>query len=82
MLALQTNLGGRVRMLTESEALELVKTALAMHDARRPVPTAVTFADAARMLEISTRTLTRMKPPRNKANLIPYCWVIEASAAK
>lgn len=69
-------------MLTESEAVELICKALAIHAAEHPVPTAVTFGDAARMLEISTRTLTRMKPPRNKANLIPYRWVIEAMAAK
>lgn len=69
-------------MLTETEALDLIKKALALHDASRPIPTAVTFSDAAQMLGISTRTLTRMKPPRNKANLIPYSWVIEASAAK
>lgn len=69
-------------MLTETEALELIRKALALHDAGRPIPTAVSFADAARMLEISTRTLTRMKPPRNKVNLIPYSWVIEAMASK
>jgi hypothetical protein len=69
-------------MLTQEEAVSLIRKALALHDAERPVPTAVSFKDAARMLEISTRTLTRMKPPRNGAGLIPYGWVVEMLASK
>jgi predicted DNA-binding transcriptional regulator YafY len=69
-------------MLTEQDAMNLIRRALAMHDAERPVPTAVTVADAARMLEVSTRTMSRMRPPKNKAGLVPYSWVIEQLAAK
>lgn len=69
-------------MLTETEALELIRKALVLHDAERPVPSHVSVADAAEMLDVSTRTITRMKPPRNRAGKIPYRWVLEALAAR
>ena len=69
-------------MLTESEALELIRKALAIHDAQRPVPSCVSVAEAAEMLGVSTRTIVRMKLPRNAAGKIPYEAVLEARAAK
>lgn len=69
-------------MLTEQEALELIRKALVIHDAQRPVPSCVSVADAAEMLGVSTRTVIRMKLPRNAAGKIPYEAVLEARAAK
>jgi len=69
-------------MLTETEALDLIRKALKLHDAERPVPTCVSVAEAAEMLGVSTRTVVRMKPPRNKAGKVPYSWVVEALAAR
>lgn len=69
-------------MLTESEALELITKALAIRDAERPVPTHVSVEQAAEMLDVSTRTIIRMKLPRNAAGKIPYRAVLEALAAR
>lgn len=69
-------------MLTETEALELIRKALAIHDAERPLPSHVSVPDAAEMLGIHRRTLERMKPPRNGVGKIPYRWVLEALAAR
>jgi hypothetical protein len=69
-------------MLTEQEALGLITKALAIRDAERPVPAHVSIDEAAEMLTVSRRTITRMKPPKNKAGKIPYRWVLEALAAK
>lgn len=69
-------------MLTETEALELIRKALALHDAERPVPSHVSVSEAAEMLDVSTRTVVRMKPPRNGVGKIPYRWVLEALAAR
>lgn len=69
-------------MLTEEEALNLIRTALAMHDAARPVPSCVTVVEAARMLGVSTRTVTRMNLPRNAVGKIPYEAVLAARSAR
>ena len=69
-------------MLTETEALDLIRKALAIRDAERPVPSCVSVAEAAEMLGVSTRTVVRMKLPRNKAGKIPYRAVLEALAAR
>jgi hypothetical protein len=69
-------------MLTQEEAVDLIRKALAIHDAERPVPTCVTVAEAAEMLGVSKRTAIRMKLPRNKAGKVPYRAVLEALAAK
>lgn len=69
-------------MLTDKEALELIKTALAMHDAQRPVPSCVSVTEAAKMLGVSRRTAVRMNLPRNAAGKIPYEAVLEARAAR
>ena len=73
---------GTVNMLTQEEAVDLIRKALAIHDAERPVPTCVTVAEAAEMLGVSKRTAIRMKLPRNKAGKVPYRAVLEALAAK
>jgi len=69
-------------MLTEQEALSLITKALAIHDAARPVPSHVSVTEAAEMLDVSTRTLRRMKPAKNEAGKIPYRWIVEALAAR
>lgn len=69
-------------MLTEQEAMDLIRKALAIRDAERPVPPHVSVTEAAEMLGVSTRTVVRMKLPRNKAGKIPYRVLIEALAAK
>lgn len=75
-------LDGGESMLTEQEAMELIRKALAIHDAERPVPSGVSVADAAKMLGVSARTVVRMRLPRNAAGKIPYRAVLEALAAK
>lgn len=69
-------------MLTEQEAVDLIRKALAIRDAERPVPPHVSITDAAEMLGVSTRTITRMRPPKNAAGKIPYRWLVETLAAK
>lgn len=69
-------------MLTEQEAMDLIRKALAIRDAERPVPSCVSVADAAEMLDVSPRTIRRMKLPRNAAGKIPYRVVLEALAAR
>lgn len=69
-------------MLSEAEAMELIRKALAIHDAERPVPSGVSVAEAAEMLGVSTRTVVRMKLPRNAAGKIPYRAIQEALAAR
>lgn len=69
-------------MLTETEAMELIRKALAIRDAERPVPSSVTVAQAAEMLGVSRRTVIRMKLPLNQVGKISYRTVIEALAAR
>lgn len=69
-------------MLTEHDAMNLIRKALALHDAERPVPSHVSVAEAAEMLGVTTRTISRMKPQRNKAGKIPYRWIVETLAAR
>jgi len=69
-------------VLTEQEAMDLIRKALAIRDAERPVPSCVSVADAAEMLGVSTRTVARMRLPRNAAGKIPYRALLEALAAK
>lgn len=68
-------------MLTEQEAMELIRKALALHDAQRPVPACVSVAQAAKLLSLSTRTVTRMNPPR-VAGKVPYSWIVETLASR
>jgi len=69
-------------MLTEQEALDLITKALAIRDAERPVPSCVSVSEAAEIMGVSTRTVVRMKLPRNKAGKIPYRAVLEALAVR
>jgi predicted DNA-binding transcriptional regulator YafY len=69
-------------MLTEQEAMDLIRKALAIRDAERPVPSHVSVEQAAEMLNVSSRTVIRMKLPRNAAGKIPYRALLEALAAK
>lgn len=69
-------------MLTEQEAIDLIRKALAIRDAERPVPSCVSVSEAAEMLGVSTRTVVRMKLQRNAAGKIPYRVVLEALAAR
>jgi predicted DNA-binding transcriptional regulator YafY len=69
-------------MLTEQEAMDLIRKALAIRDAERPVPSHVSVEQAAEMLDVSPRTIIRMKLQRNAAGKIPYRVVLEALAAR
>jgi hypothetical protein len=69
-------------VLSKEEALELIRLALAMHDACRPTPAAVTVQQADEMLGVTTRTISRMKPPKHGAGRIPYVWVVEQLAVR
>jgi hypothetical protein len=64
------------RMYSEHEvskiALDAAKVALAEFAAQ----TTVSIADAAKRLDVSTRTIHRMKPPRI-GDRIPYSWVMK-----
>ena len=64
--------------ITEQDALALIRKALALHDAERPVPACVSMNEAAKMLGVSVRTLVRRQPPRNAVGKVPYRWVLEA----
>lgn len=69
-------------MLTEQEGLELIRKALAIRDAERPVPSHVSVAEAAEMLGVNRKTIARLKLPRNAVGKIPYRAVLEALAAR
>lgn len=63
---------------------EIRKVAIAAAEevlARRPVPTAVTLAQAAEILGVTPRTAQKLKLPRNKAGKIPYEAVLAARDA-
>ena len=69
-------------MLTEQEAMQLIVKALEIHDAKRPVPSHVSVAEAAEILDVTPRTITRMKLPRNSVGKIPYEAVLAARSAR
>ncbi len=54
---------------------EVIRQTVAETLARRPTPTTVSLSQAAEMLEVSTRTIQRMNPPRSAGGRIPYSWV-------
>jgi hypothetical protein len=68
------------RMYTESEARQLAvdaaRQALAMFKAERPMPACLSVADTAKALDVSVRTIARMKPPK-VGGKIPYSWVLK-----
>lgn len=61
---------------TEQEARKLAVTAAMAAMAGRPVPSLVTIGQAAEMLGVSIRTVTRRMPPRGIGGRIPYEWVL------
>jgi hypothetical protein len=69
------------KMLTKAEALELVLKALEHHDALRPVPSVVSIAQVAEMLDCCEKTVRRMKFPRI-GDKIPYSAVLEKLAER
>ena len=69
-------------MITKEEARQLIREAVLEALAQRPMPSYVTKADAAEMLGVSTRTIDRMKPPRNGVGKIPYGWVLDELASR
>lgn len=69
-------------MLTKEEARELIREAVREALAERPLPSSVSVKQAAEILDVSTRTIVRMRPPRNGVGQIPYSWVAEALAAR
>lgn len=68
-------------MITKEEARQLIRQAVREVLAERPVPACVSVAEAARMLGLSTRTVTRMNPPR-VAGKVPYSWIVETLASR
>jgi hypothetical protein len=70
------------RMYSEAEvskiAIEAAEAALARFAVYHPLPSCVTATEAAEMLGVSTKTITRMKLPRNDAGKIPYVDLLKA----
>jgi hypothetical protein len=70
------------RMYSEHEvskiALEAAEAALMRFRSENPPPSCVTATEAAKMLGVSTKTITRMALPRNKAGKIPYVDLLKA----
>lgn len=60
----------------------LVDAAIARVLAGRPVPSTVSIAQAAEMLDVSTRTILRMNPPKAAGNKVPYSWVLKRLESK
>jgi len=68
-------------MITKEEAQQLISDAVRKVLAERPVPACVSVAEAAKLLSLSTRTVTRMNPPR-VAGKVPYSWIVETLASR
>jgi hypothetical protein len=66
--------------LSKEEAEILVSRGVERALASRPVPSTVSVAQAAEMLGVSLRTVTRRQPPRGIGGRIPYEWVLEQRA--
>lgn len=68
------------RMYTESEARQLAVDAageaLRRYAAEHPLPATVSVSGAASALNVSVRTVARMKPPK-VGGKIPYSWVLK-----
>jgi hypothetical protein len=70
------------RMYSEMEARQIAVAAAEEVLARRPVPSSVTAAQAAELLDVSVRTVMRLKLPRNRAGKIPYEAVMAARSSR
>jgi hypothetical protein len=70
------------RTYTEGEAkalaVEAATLALRQFAIEHPLPSCVNATEAAKMLNVSPRTLWRLNLPRNKAGKIPTEAVLEA----
>jgi hypothetical protein len=68
------------RMYTEQEArnlaIEAAGEALKRFAATHPNPANVSVAEAASALNLSVRTIARLKPPK-VGGKIPYSWVLK-----
>lgn len=67
---------------TEQEVNAIAVRAAEIALAQRPVPSTVTVGEAAKMLNVSPRTIIRMNMKRNSVGRIPYEEVIAARAAR
>lgn len=70
------------RMYTEQDMRQIAVAAAEEVLARRPVPSSVTMAQAAEILGVSVRTVSRLKLQRNAAGRIPYEAVLEARSSR
>lgn len=64
------------RMYTEQDVTRLVDAALLRLKLSRPVPSTLTFPQAAEMMDLSESTIRRLKPPR-VGGKIPAWWVLK-----
>jgi hypothetical protein len=62
-------------------AVDAAMEALTRFAATHPMPSAVSISQAAEMLNVSGRTVTRLKLPRNKTGKIPVEAVLNALRA-
>lgn len=68
--------------MSPEEVRKLVREAVRETLAERPTPSNVTVAQAAELLKVSVRTVSRMNLPRDRTGKIPYSAVLDALAAK
>lgn len=64
------------RLYTEGQALELAVRAVQIAMAQEPKPATISAAEAARLLDVSVRTIHRWNPPK-VAGMVPYAWVLK-----
>lgn len=73
-------------MYTKAEAsklaVEAAKLALEEFAIANPLPSCVSATEAAKMLNVSVRTLWKLKLPRNRAGKIPTEAVLDARRSK
>lgn len=74
------------RTYTDKEAkalaVEAAQEALRRYAAEHPHPSCVTAVEAAKMMQLSVRTVAKLNLPRNKAGKIPYSAVLDAIAKR
>ncbi len=64
-------------MYTADEVSKIAIDAARVALAQQPMPLNVPVAEAAKMLKVSVRTLTRRRPPRGIGGRVPYSWILE-----
>lgn len=70
------------RTYTEPEVTAIAIKAAEIALAQRPTPSHVSVKQAAEILGVSSRTIARLKLPRNAMGRIPYEDVIAARSAR